>query len=266
MASLPARAARKISTDGPLAFSRASADVLTARVRGHYQYYGRKLRARFDPARADPWRPIVVDPTDVVWTLKAEPSHGADDVARFHHRRDAGRIVGGDWDRRPRVRFEEMPKFRAVRRHFRDGVPWEETDVFADLAEAIERHGRFDGCENVADLRERYREIDRLYDRISREGYKSRCELCRPWEIRCRLDLPTVHVGRDGALISAQGGGYHRLSIGRLLDVPVEVRVVVRHRRWQEHRDAFARADSIADLPPERRSHADHPDLRDLID
>ncbi|MXV61757.1 hypothetical protein GS429_06690 [Natronorubrum sp. JWXQ-INN-674] len=262
--SLPTRATRTLRDEGAIEFVKTATEYGSYQVRRLGRYYGRSARARLEPARADPWRPITIDPHDVEWTLKAAPSHGAADVADFDHWWDAGRIVDGDWDRRPRVRFEEMPKYRAVRKHFLEGVPWEETAVFSDLQEAIAEHGSFDGCDDLEDLRERYRDIDRLYERIREEGYRSRRDLCGRCEISCRLDMPTVHIGRDGTLISAQGGGYHRLAIGRILDVPVEARVVVRHRKWQDVRETIARAESVEHAPQTVREYAAHPDLEDV--
>lgn len=260
-AGLATTALERLRSDGATGLLADAQDFLSWKTRRIGRYYARALRSRLS-GRPHPWRPIEVPARSIEWTMKREPVHGGADVVRFHNRRHAGAVVGGDWDRLLSVRFEEMPKYRAVEAHFEDGVPWEETDIFAELAETIAERGRFDGCESRAELRERYREIDALYERIREEGYRGPDELGGPLGVESRLDLPTVNVGRDGRLVSAQGGGYHRISIAKLLDLEIPVRVVVRHAEWQEIRETVAAAESIVDVPAEYRQHLDHPDLR----
>ena len=254
----------RLRADGPVATLDAASSYLSWKARRLGHYYSLAFRSAMSSHRPHPWKPIEVPARSIEWTMKSEPVHGGSDIVRFHHRRHAGAVVGGDWDRLVSVRFNEMPKYRAVEARFDDGVAWEETDIVDELAETISEHGTFDGCDSREELQARYREIDALYERIRTEGYKGPNELCGPCDIDCRTDLPTIHVGRDGTLISAQGGGYHRISIAKLLDLEIPVRVVVRHAEWQAIRETIATADSTADVPEEYRQYLEHPDVRDV--
>ncbi|WP_290818564.1 hypothetical protein [Halovivax sp.] len=229
-------------------------------------YWGRVASTAVRPDRVHPWRPIWIDPHDVEWSYKRRPVHGdGGRVFAFDCTADAGRVVGGDWDRRVRVEYGDVPKVEATRDRFEDGIPWEETGLFDHLLDVIERRGVYDGCETEADLRERYERIDRLYEAVRDDGFASRAELCDRFAYRCRLDVPKVHVGRDGTFVHAGGSGNHRIAIARVLDVPIEVRVVVRHRRWQRLREELRSASTPAALSERARANLDHPDAEHLV-
>lgn len=266
MASLVGDGLGLLRSDGPAAFFRSATSVGSTRLSLLARYYGRlaSYHLRSPAARAHPWRPLAVDPFEIEFTNKAAPIHGAENVTAFDSIDDAGRVVGGDWDREVRVRFEQMPKVRSVRRRFEDGVPWEETEVWANLVAAIDDRGSIDGCRNRRELRRRYREIDALYRSIAAHGFLPRSAFASWHDVDRRLDLPKVNVGRDGTLIKAKGSGYHRIAIARVLEIPVPVRVLVRHAEWQRTREAYARADTIDDVRPERRRFATHPDVLDV--
>lgn len=255
-----------LRTDGLGAFLRTAASFCADEVPLLTRYYGQLFRyhLRGDAAAPHPWAPITVDPYDIEYANKAAPVHGGENVTEFDSISDAGRVVGGNWDRRVRVRFEEMPKCRGVRRHFEDGVPWEETELWANLVAAIDARGSIDGCRNRQELRQRYRRIDDLYRSIEEHGFVPRSEFTPWYDVTRRLDLPKVNVGRDGTLTKAAGSGYHRIAIARVLEIPVPVRVLVRHADWYAIREAYARAESLAGLHPQLRQFATHPDVQDV--
>lgn len=213
-------------------------------------------------APPDPYRLIEADPGEI---RRVVPF----DRPKF---RDAGVVRGGDWDR-PDQRFEEMDVFRAYRRHFEDGVPWRETEFYDRIVDEIAAGYHRWGCRSQREFDERCERLDRLYERIAAEGYRTQAELRddasdpikgeRGAEERSDLkterfkDEIAVNVGRDGELFFADGR--NRLSIVKLLGLGgVPVRVLHRHRRWQAVRDAYVRGDPV---PP---THRDHPDLAGL--
>lgn len=273
--------ADRVALDG--AFSSLDSRLRTAGrrfVSRHPQWESGLLRARDGYARATvglrwlanrlryaappkPYRLIEVDPSDIV---RVVPLEGP----KFKH---AGTVVDGEWDR-PDQRFEEMDVYRAYERHFLEGVPWDETAFYDRIVDEI-RNGRTRwGCQSQQAFDERCTQLDRLYETIRTEGYRTQAELHGNGtsdpitEYRGgpgRPDLKTerfkneiaVNIGRDGEVFFSDGR--NRLSIVKLLELEaVPVRVLRRHRGWQGIRDAATRGSPV---PPELR---DHPDLDGL--
>ena len=210
-------------------------------------------RVRYD-APVEPYRLLRVDPDDVEYVVgSGQPMF-----------RDAGRVVGGDWDQSDR-RFEETDVFRAYEQHFEHGVPWSETDFFERILDELASGRERWGCRTRAEFEARCERLDDLYDCIDQEGYRSQAELLEadtdnpvgdPDRLKTERfkDEIAVHVGRDGDLLFVDGR--NRLCIAKLLGINgIPVRVLRRHTEWQATRDAYVRGDLPLD------EHASHPDL-----
>lgn len=223
-----------------------------------------------------------IDPFGIRWLVPGAITHvltEADRLALADGRPDGIQSVDdGDWDREA-VRFAETQLYEALREHFADGTPWEETGY----AEAVERANRVrreagrDPRHELADDTDRnvrYAYLDELYDRIATEGYRSAAELRADegssagfWsgdgtETQPPDDAPLppakreirVAVGRDGRFILESG--HHRLAIARLLGLgTIPVHILRRHERWQARRDRVVLT-GVDD--------GDHPDLEGL--
>ncbi|MFC4448160.1 hypothetical protein [Halorussus aquaticus] len=188
-----------------------------------------------------------------------------------------GQVVDGAWDERT-DRFEDEMVYRSIERRYVDGVPWEDTDLYREYRERV----RNDGCplyarrfDSVAELDAYVERIDRLYERIATEGYRSQRDLLRVRPDRVRdpardsdnihLNEVVVNVHRDGQLAKC-GSGNHRLSIAKLADVDeIPVLVRVRHADWQAIRDDVREADSPDELSDRARRNLSHPDLADVV-
>lgn len=208
-------------------------------------------------APVEPYKLLSVDPAAI------------EAVVEFHEPkfRNAGRVVGGDWDD-PDGRFAELDVYRAYERHFEDGVPWEDTEFFERVVAQLEAGREQWGCRSRADFEARCRRLDALYESIAEHGYRTQAELAASDAtdpIKDQHELKTerfkdeiaVHVGRDGELLFEDGR--NRLSIAKLLDLDsVPVRVLRRHAEWQAVRDAYVRGD------PAVEDRGDHPDLAAL--
>lgn len=207
-------------------------------------------------APPDPYRLIRVNPAEIEFTIGSLPD------ANFRY---SGVVAGGDWDR-PRWRFADMDVYRAYERHFKHGVDWSETAFFSRIVDEIENGEEQWGCTSRAAFEQRCERLDRLYETIESEGYRSQAELLasgvddpikRGPQLRTERfnDELTVHIDRDGAFLFDDGR--NRLSIVKLLDCDeIPVRVLLRHEQWQQTRDEYV-AGGCDDL-------ADHPDLRGL--
>ncbi|NEU56288.1 hypothetical protein [Halorussus sp. MSC15.2] len=99
-----------------------------------------------------------------------------------------GQVVEGSWDERT-DRFEDELVYRSIERRYADGVPWEETELYREYRERLRNEGsplyarRFD---SVAELDAYVEGIDRLYERITTEGYWSQRDLLRARPDRAR--------------------------------------------------------------------------------
>jgi hypothetical protein len=149
-----------------------------------------------------------------LWVVPAELDERVFGVARH----ESGRLVGGDWDlvREP---VEAVPKVASCLARWGDGRSWEDAGAYAFAMQVIAERGRLDGCTDLDQVRDRYDRLDAVFVQVRREGrLRTRCEL-DPVAFR-ELGGVLVNVDRHGAPV-AGGGGWHRLAMARVLDLPV---------------------------------------------
>lgn len=159
---------------------------------------------------------------------------------------DVGKIINGDWDINLST-FDNEKRFVAIKRRYVDGLSWEDTGIYDHYMDRIEENGRYDGCYDKTDVIRRYEKIDEMYSSMKEHGYDIS-------QVDDLFDHVCVHLSRNGEILHG-GVGNHRLSIAQLLDLDeIPVRVVVRHAKWQEVREAVQKGEASLD----------HPDLREL--
>ena len=135
-------------------------------------------------------------------------------------REDSGRVVGGDWDQ-DSVDVLTFWKMQAAFRHWRDGVPWEETGVYEQMLEAIRVRGRkVDRCGDLDDIVRRYRKLDALFERIRRDRALATSAQLGLRPARCEVNGIYIHIDRHARPMFAKGG-FHRLAIAKILELPV---------------------------------------------
>lgn len=235
-------------------------------------YYRRRCANDVASAGAptDPFKTMWVAPDRIERHTRREYPPYRDRLALF------GAVRGGDWDRRdePPIdptydgpparlfladRFENSVLYRSLEARFERGVPWEETELVREALRLVEEPSPervWHECRTAADVRDRCRRLDDLYETIHEEGYRSERERLGTDPTvgfrRCLRQEMTVDIGRDGELLLVCGK--HRLAIAKLLGLErVPVVVLVRHPEWMDERAAVAAG---ADRAP-------HPDLRD---
>ena len=258
------RAARRFVVYGSLRDELISYLPATKRA---LRWYVRCGRAVF-PSQftdADPFKILWIDPDEIVLNI---PKNSI--PMRF------GRVYAGDWDQN-RSQFTERSVYQAMEAHFRDGVPWDETDYYKRKRERLESGKSTRGCTSVDDLPQYFARFDKIYNSLQTEGYKTQRELINesPTEtIEQNLDAPIpelneigVCIGRDGELIRGYRGE-HRLAIAKILGIDrVPVQVLVRHSEWQRIRDCFRSngQPSISTSITDWNSSSElHPDLLDI--
>ena len=166
----------------------------------------------------------------------------------------------GDWDLQTKA-LATKRKHRALVQRFQDGVEWQETELFSNLyTRRLERGAVVRGTQDISELTRYYETyFDGLYTDIKEYGFQV------AFDERGMMDIPHVHIGRDGRVLFGNNGN-HRLTIAKILGVErIPCRVRARHQAWQQLRDR------IATHGPERcwkvvdRKFATHPDLVDLL-
>ncbi|MGM0606047.1 MAG: hypothetical protein ACQETB_10320 [Halobacteriota archaeon] len=259
------------------------ADITTVALKGRDRYFRIRLamrelrnRIRYD-APPPIYDPILVDPEAITDTISWTDLGDRGDVDRpayFDRRKPslAGTVVGGDWDTSLR-KFEACVVYRSFVAHFEENTPWEATSLFRQAAERFEHGDVLWGCSSVTEFADRCEKLDRLFERVKTDGYKSQSELAADATLsdptRCNRVHRTieneilVHIGRDGQFIFTDGR--NRLSIAKILGVEeVPVTVLVRHDEWQQRKEAIARGDTDpSTIPP---TMLNHPDVVGLLE
>lgn len=171
-------------------------------------------------------------------------------------------VIDGKWDQKTK-QLLEYDLFRSVYNHFKFNTPWEETELYSRVRDEIKSSDEWEkwGCSNFTEFKKRLASLDQLHEAIRRKGYKTQRELetSETDPIETYKSLPpelheiTVHVDRGGQFIFHDGR--HRLAISQALDLDsVPVRVMVRHRDWQLHRNKVYTEQSGTET-------LEHPDL-----
>lgn len=215
-------------------------------------------------AIADPFKIVSIDPHEIEYVTARGPNPG-----QFQWQ-DLGTVQGGDWDRSDEG-VEDLPVVRALRQRFEEGRAWEDIPFIQRVRTEAERgNPLWRDCTSSEDVDRACEQVDKLYERIRTEGYRSKRELLNSGDIEPR-DGPTgrfesydevvVDVGRDGEFLFVDGR--HRLAIARILDLgEIPVRISARHADWQRARDEYAAGTNPAELPDR---HGTHPDLQDVL-
>jgi len=190
-------------------------------------------------------------------------------------------ILPGDWDTEPvtgdiwyhvnqfseaenlkTVKFNNYGLFRAIKNHFKNGVPWEDTLWYNYVLENSGNHlGR--QYQSTDALRNQLHMIETIHDSISDQGYMSQRELGNRWPYP-EYDEIMVNIGRNGEIYKGPSGR-HRLCIAKISDIDlIPVRVHVRHSIWQKKRDTIDSCKN-KNLPQNVNQHINHPDMKGLF-
>ncbi|MFA9427878.1 hypothetical protein [Natronorubrum sp. A-ect3] len=176
-------------------------------------------------------------------------------------------ILAGEWDKKSTDNehvLEELDqywRYHSLKNHFEDGVPWEDTEIYEKMLEV----SRWKGSKKQVQGRLCY--LDKLYNSMKEKGYKTQRELLMEDENvpkKVRYPQPEYHevainIGRNGELILDEGR--HRVSIAKILGIEkIPVRVLVRHKKWQETKyNVYTQMHSSPKSLKER--YKNHPDI-----
>jgi len=151
---------------------------------------------------------------------------------------DRGTVQRGDWDLK-RIKFSELPIYKAFVDHFAEKKDWEHTEFYRLILKEIQNGVAPWGCNTKSDVDKRFAQIGLLYEAIKRDGFKCQAELIRghcpdgtPFQSE---DEITLRIDRNGGILCEDGR--HRLAIAKLFYMTeIPVKISVRHSRWYRFR------------------------------
>lgn len=287
----PSSVVEGVLSDGRPSPRRAVEDLRFAvwkRTETQLKPFLNRARHRIRYGRSAPrrYRLIHVDPTEVESLVSP---HFWSRVSKY-----TTHVRGGNWDRRRSnervmlygryegieeqrlIEFENYGFYVSARRHFEEGVPWSETELYEWLIEEWlpsnpDTYGNWYGTREAVESA--LTAFDDLYHHMAANGYLTQREL------QDRDDPPSpstpprhvpdhhevaVAIGRDGEIVFDDGR--HRFVAAKLLGLDrIPVRVLVRHSEWQSLRSTVAESSSVEDLSASTRARLGHPDLQDVV-
>lgn len=213
----------------------------------------------------------LYDPLKVYWIdprkIQTSFSHPALDRTNPKQKQrvspmfERGMIVGGDWDI-DTTPFEKMDVWQAFSEHFEQNAPWEKTAYYKRILNTINKGIPLWNCKTEDEFKDRLKYLDRLFDRIKREGYKPQSET----EDQSKNPLSAedeinVHIGRNGEYIF--GDGRHRLCVAKILGLAkIPVKIARRHEKWVDFRKEILTY--AKNHEGSIRNPIFHPDLNDI--
>jgi hypothetical protein len=159
------------------------------------------------------------------------PLHSTD-KARFNPYYSSGLVKSGSWDIYTKeYRFDRV--YRGIRDHFRNKIPWEETEYYNQYKLREETY------QEKGYAKKEIEKTESLYKKMDEEGYQTRYDRGKlgtddPPYLRKEQWPITVNIGRDGEYIF-NNTGHNRLAISKILGFDeIPVLIVCRHKKWAE--------------------------------
>jgi len=182
-----------------------------------------------------------------------------------------GQVYAGLWDKRHSP-LNAKPKIKSLKNRFLFEKNWTSTEYYD---KTVRHYGGKDkknwrGIETKNDVLDFLSQWEDLYSKMAKEGYKSQEELAstddyQPSQNLLQVDSLSkepfeneigVNIGRNGEFLWYKQG-QHRLALAQMLNIEaVPVRIIARHKKWQEIRDEIKNSESVDELsaPSRKRS------------
>lgn len=199
-------------------------------------------------------------------------------------------IIGGDWDNRISdqkcinppwfsnqftneylVSFNNFEYYNAAKEYLIENIDWGDTNYYQKYVELANKKNTVDYKYPKKNLEIKRKKLEFIHQKMKHEGYRSQRNLIYSNEVqKSYLHPPEFHeirvnIGRSGEIIFDDGR--HRFIISKILNIDkIPVRVVARHKKWQDIRYEFAMAESITELSKNAKQYINHPDLKDVTD
>lgn len=148
-----------------------------------------------------------------------------------------GKVISGDWDLTLEYSEDAEIKYRFCKMHWNEGIPWENTGIYAYILERINLFGQYDNLQNLSEVKTRYKELDKIFNEVKETRCLRTQKQVNPNNFR-EVGGIVVHIDRYNKPIW-HSNGTHRLIIARLLNIhqiPVQLGVVHKRaiKRWKD--------------------------------
>lgn len=190
--------------------------------------YGRDIQNRIiyghnAPVFADR---IWISPTDCTEAIESEAVSQA--FHYLHPRNASGGVIDFLWPFERKVQIMKVKKIKCCVEHWVNGVPWEHTGIYDYMEMLLLKKGSVDGCKNMNDVIERYKNLDALFEEVKKEGrLKTRTEI-NPKAYREHGGI-LIHIGPNGKPYFGMGGA-HRFAIAQILGIVMPAQLGIIHK------------------------------------
>lgn len=286
--SLLTRSFYVLQEEGLKSLARRSASYVDKRTKKYIISNGKRAYWRFKYGASAPshYELITVNPQEI--DRLVTPNFYYDHSPYSTH------IVGGQWEREYPTRimrftgsYEDYDErgviplhnfvfYTSVKSHYEDGTPWDKTAIYEFLIKnaSVDLKYRYRSTEAIDNALAAF---DELVETINSDGYRSQRELSKSLsatlenddtvETPLRPSVPPEHdevmvdIGADGDIYFDEGR--HRFVAAKIAGIEaIPVRVLVRHKEWQQLRTEVAGASKRSELDDRTRQLLDHPDLQ----
>jgi hypothetical protein len=137
-------------------------------------------------------------------------------------RKASGLVLDSNWDQNV-IQMSDIenhfPKIKACYQHWGEGVSWEETGIYKIMSDYIARKGRADNCENMSEIKDRYRRLDEIFLIVKKE---KRLRTMQEIDKKSFREEGAVyfHIDRKCRPVFG-GGGQHRLAMAIILGIEI---------------------------------------------
>jgi len=147
-------------------------------------------------------------------------------------KRAIGNIVEGDWDKCIEI-YDDYSLYKSLIERYINKKDWSDIDFYKNALSQLNETGDWNGCYTKCEVLNRFISIDKLYNDIRNNGYKTQYELKNGTKgeygtFPKYLREITVNISRNGTYILDDGR--HRLGLAKILKLQqISVCVLVVH-------------------------------------
>lgn len=241
----------------------------------YYQWrYKRRGIGRYT-APCNPIKLIYINPNDInKFTSRPRPRN-------LNKQSLIGSVLDGKWDDRQAspikmtVDYPEWKKeyfddrnieasilYKSMMYRFDQGYDWDQTPWYELVVDTVTNKGAFwHNCTSEKDVKNRCNKIDKLYDSIKNNGYRTQKDLHKDYPLPTRLmNEINVDISREGDFLLSDG--IHRLIISKLLGIDkVPMTILVRHTKWMEKRETVWNGNHKIKHPDMTEFHKENVDI-----
>lgn len=195
----------------------------------------------------------AADPLKIIWIAPSEIEY----VSNIHYTEPLGQVKKVE----KAQKFEQLPAYKGLEEYFHKGNP----NRYKEFFEKRTKDGKNWGLKHDQ-FEERLEELEKLYENIQKEGYKTQKELINKNKRKTiaknndaahpLLNEIKVDVNRNGEFLW-RTRGKHRLILAKIIEIDkVPVLIGARDPEWERILKKSMETQKVENI------YAEHPDIR----